>query len=211
MASPTFCRATRRSANAQETPPDPSADWTQTQLEDVVEAIGILPPDDRAALRGVLLLRYQTLKRGRAGEFTAGGSNVGMGATAITVTQPPFLKLANNAFAGGRFDIGPSGGTPLPGASQTIVHEIGHAVESAMFRSKLDASERGVIGQNVAVAQLNTAKARYAAAPPGSQEQKDALAAAQQKGAAYVAAKAKAEAAKAASAATIVPTTVTAP
>ncbi len=198
-------------ANAQETPPDPSADWTQTQLEDVVEAIGILPPDDRAALRGVLLLRYQTLKRGRAGEFTAGGSNVGMGATAITVTQPPFLKLANNAFAGGQFDIGPSGGTPLPGASQTIVHEIGHTVESAMFRSKLDASERGVIGQNVAVAQLNTAKARYAAAPPGSQEQKDALAAAQQKGAAYVAAKAKAEAAKAASAATIVPTTVTVP
>jgi hypothetical protein len=199
-------------ANAQSTPPDPSADWTQTELEDVVEAMGILPAGDRDALKGVLLLRYKTLLRGRAGEFTAGSSEVKMGATAITVIRPASLKLADGAFAKAlRFEVGPAGGTPLPGASQTIVHEIGHAVESAMSSSKSEAAEHAVIRENVAAAQLNAANARFAAAAPGSQEQTDASAAAKRKAAAFRAAKATADAAKAAQAATAVPATVTAP
>jgi|GEM_PF-2459112 len=184
-------------AGAQNTPPDPSAAWSQSDLEAVVQAVGLLPAGDQAALKGVLLLRYKTLPDA-AGQFNRGAHSAA--GTTITTIKPAYLKLADSAFSTGRFEVGPPGGTPLSGAIQLIVHEIGHAVEAEAYREKEQQADQAVVAQNKAVADYKA----VSAAAPGTQKQKDAYAK-------YRSAKSAADTAKAAFQGTVVGSKVTAP
>jgi len=181
--------------------------WQQAELDDVVQALGLLRGIDRAALRGVQLMRFAALPGGHAGEFSPGGG-VAKGAT--TVQALPTLKLADSAFPRQRFALGPSGGTPLPGSEQTILHEVGHAVEQAFSRAALEKADTKVIGQNAAVKALDVAvsDAQKAAGTAGAQKSIDEYA---RRRAAYEKASAAARLAKAAHAATLVPAAVLAP
>jgi hypothetical protein len=181
--------------------------WRPVELGDVVQALGLLKGNDRAALKGVQLMRFATLPDRHAGEFSAGG---GVAAGATAVQAPPTLKLADSAFPEHRFARGPAGGTPLPGSEQTISHEVGHAVEQAISRAALEKADTAVVGQNAAKKALDVAigQARKAAGTPGAQKSIDEYT---RRRKAYDAAASAATRTKAAHAATLVPTTVLAP
>jgi hypothetical protein len=141
--------------------------WATAELDDVVQALGLLKGEDRAALKGVQLMRFALLPGGHAGEFNPGGG-VAVGATAVQ--GPPTLKLANSAFPVHRFELGPPGGTPLPGSEQTILHEVGHAVEQAIARRAHEALDTAAVRENVAAYALNAsiARAQKAAGTPAA-------------------------------------------
>jgi len=181
--------------------------WSVVELDDVVQALGLLKGNDRAALAGVQLMRFATLPKGHAGEFSAGGG-VALGATRAQAR--PTLKLADLAFPEHRFALGPAGGTPLPGSEQTILHEVGHAVEEAIARAALEKADTAVVGQNVAKKALDVAigQARKAAGTAAAQKSNAEYA---KRRRAYEAAAAAAGKAQAAHAATLVPATVLAP
>jgi hypothetical protein len=182
--------------------------WDPGELGDVVQAFGLLPPGDRAALKGVQLVRMTTLPRDRAGDFTAGGG-VAMGAT--TVSALPTLRLANSAFPKARFAMGPVGGPFLPGSEQTVLHEVGHAVEEALMRAKLESTDAAIIRQNRAAHALDTAAARKKQAAPGSAEAAAEAAEYKTRKATYDTAASAAKTAKGALAATRVDSTVIKP
>jgi hypothetical protein len=182
--------------------------WAPSELGDVVQAFGLLPAGDRAALKGVQLERMTTLPRSRSGEFTAGGG-VSMGAT--TVTALPTLRLADSAFPKSRFAMGPVGGPFLPGSERTILHEVGHAVEEALMRAKLEAADTAVIRQNVASHNLDATLAKWKKAAPGSAEATAAAAEYKTRKATYDTAKSAATTAKGALTATRVSGTVIKP
>src|SRR5260370_14616679 len=114
--------------------------WSDSDTGDVVQALGSLKPSDRAALKGVQIIRVSTLPKGHSGEFNAGG---GVASGATTVQSLPTLKLADSAFPKHRFALGPTGGTPLPvpPSEQTVLHEVGHAVEEAIARAALEEAD----------------------------------------------------------------------
>jgi hypothetical protein len=178
--------------------------WQPTELDDVVQALGLLKGGDRTALKGVQLMRFTSLPKNHAGEFNIGGG-VAKGATAVQA--PPTLKLADSAFGGTRFEVGPPTGTPLPGSERDILHEVGHAVEQALERAALEKADKAAIGQNVAAKEVNAAVANVKKATGTAGEQKSREEYTKRK-AAYDKAAATAKSAKAAYAATLVPATV---
>lgn len=133
--------------------------WSDSELEQVVQAVDLLRATDRDALRGVQLMRYSTLPKGRAGDFTAGG---GVAREATRVSAKPTLRLADLAFPSHRFAAGPTGAaTSLPGSEQTILHEVGHAVEEALWRAAHEAEDTAVIRQHVAIQAQKAALDRW--------------------------------------------------
>jgi hypothetical protein len=140
-------------------------DWGDKGFEhdvtDVLDSFTLLPASDRAALKGVNLLRFATLPNA-AGTFNRGGGVV-KGAT--TVAAQPTLKLADSAFTQSqRVQGDPQRETPA--SFQTILHEAGHAVEEQVERTATEALDAVVIEQNKASGKLDTAakKTRYDAA-----------------------------------------------
>lgn len=182
--------------------------WAPSELGDVVQAFGLLPASDRAALKGVQLERRTTLPRGRAGDFTSGGG-VAMGAT--TVLALPRLRLADSAFPKFRFAMGPVGGPFLPGSEQTILHEVGHAVEEALMRAQLEATDTAIIRQNRATHAIEATLAQWKKAAPGSSEALKAAAEYKTRKATYDAAASAAKAARGALAATRVGSSILKP
>lgn len=123
--------------------PDPTK--SAAEISDVIAALDLLKaraPQDVNALRGLKLIRVDTLPDGAAGEFS--------------MTEG-WLKLATKAFdanADQFFGGGPSS-PPVPSSFQTILHEVGHAVEAENLRFARE-------GLKKAQADLDTARQRIA-------------------------------------------------
>lgn len=105
------------------------------EISDVLAALDLLKsraPQDVAALKGVELIRVASLPGGRGGEFFA-GSQVALGQAADV---KPYLKLADPAFEANKslFAGGSPGSPTVPGSFQTILHEVGHALETEQLR-----------------------------------------------------------------------------
>ncbi|HEU4386648.1 MAG TPA: hypothetical protein VFV34_02540, partial [Blastocatellia bacterium] len=105
------------------------------EISDVLAALQLLKtrsPQDANALKGVELMRVPVIGGDRAGEFFA-GSQVALGAPADV---KPWFKLADKAFDSNsvQFYGGGAGAPSLPASFQTILHEVGHAVETEQVR-----------------------------------------------------------------------------
>jgi hypothetical protein len=138
---------------------DGKAKWVDAEIGDVLAALALLPPADRAALQGVELIRVQTLPENASGAFSAGG---GVAKEATTVTELPSLKLSDRAFSPAtafRF-VGGKGNT-LPATFHTILHEVGHAVEKAVFRPADAAYDQAIIESHKKGTALNQSAAAY--------------------------------------------------
>jgi hypothetical protein len=114
---------------------DGTAKWTPAELNDVAGAIAMLPPNDADVLKEVELIRVATIpgKPDDAGQFEWPSS----AATDFTsVNIRPKLRLANLAFS--HNDVQFFGGTEgsVPASYQAILHEVGHAIETEVYRSK---------------------------------------------------------------------------
>jgi hypothetical protein len=135
---------------------DGTAAWSDTEISDVAAALAMLPAADKATLKGVELIRVQSLGGTTAGEFGTGGT-VASGATAAAKGH---LKLADLAFP--KTAVQFFGGTKgsVPASFQTILHEVGHAVEKEAYRAANDAYAQAIIAQNAAVDPLNATVAQ---------------------------------------------------
>ncbi len=139
---------------------DGTASWSDAEISDVIAAFALLPGADKPALKGVELIRVDTLRNARgsppgfitSGEFSTGGG-VAQGAT--RVTSKPSLKLASEAFPKDQIQFyGGSKGT-VPASFQTILHEVGHAVEKQVNRAASEETDNAVVAVNTAVIPLN--------------------------------------------------------
>jgi len=111
---------------------DGTAQWSAAELDDVAEALAMLPQNDKAALEDVDLIRVKELKdRTRAGEFESPDKAA---AGPEAVKQHATLRLASIAFDTSQFAEG--SGKTVPGSVRIILHEVGHAVETEVYRSK---------------------------------------------------------------------------
>lgn len=126
-------------------------DWGEKGFEgdltDVLDAFQLLPASNKTALKGVNLLRFSSLPKGHSGEFNEGGG-VAWGAT--HVTSQATLKLADSAFSPSEAVLGEFQ-HQTPKSFQTILHEVGHAVEHQVTRPAKEAFDAAVIQQNKAV------------------------------------------------------------
>jgi hypothetical protein len=127
------------------------AAWSDAHLSDVVAALALLPVADRAALKGVELIRVSSLGA-NAGEFSTGG---GVASGATTVTALPSLKLADIAFPPKQQQFFGGAAGSVPAVFQTIVHEVGHAVDNEVTRAASEATSAATIARNVAVVPFN--------------------------------------------------------
>ncbi len=145
---------------------DGTATWSPAEISDVAAALKMLPPSDKPALKGVELIRVLSLGGNTAGEFSTGGA-VSKGATTAT---KPFLKLADLAFP--KTAVQFYGGTKgtVPASFQTILHEVGHAVEDQVFRAAQEPYAKAIIDLNATVDPLN---ASVAALKPLTEQRSD--------------------------------------
>jgi len=120
---------------------DPKA---AAEISEVLAALDLLKmraPQDVAALNGADLIRVPvpviiTDGESRAAEFSFGTSTIFGGKK----DEPAYLKIANNTFEPDSFQFyggGPNSPT-VPAAFQTILHEVGHAVEREALRKARD-------------------------------------------------------------------------
>jgi hypothetical protein len=108
--------------------------WTGTkpsdaaEISDVAAAMDLLEtraPQDKAALKGVDLIRVPSLGGNEAGEFSTNDDAPG---------KRPWLKLADKAFNQVQFFGGVPGSPAVPASFQMILHEVGHAVDTERVR-----------------------------------------------------------------------------
>jgi Domain of unknown function (DUF4157) len=112
---------------------DGTAHWAPDELNTVAAAFAMLPPDDKGALEGVELTRVNKIPAGRTGEFE---SSTKIASDPAAVTVNPVLRLSENAFPKDEPRFFGGGQSPVPGSFQVILHEVGHAVETEVYRSK---------------------------------------------------------------------------
>jgi hypothetical protein len=126
---------------------DGSSTWTGGELAVTHVGLSKMPQADRAALSGVTLRRERALThdgRPADGVFEFDVSAVTAGSsTPPTLTQ--VLKLADSAFS------------DLDQASEVVVHEAGHAVDSDKRRRAQLAAATAVAAENVTINTLNNA------------------------------------------------------
>src|SRR5262249_46558125 len=113
---------------------DGTAQWSPAELNDVGEALAMLPPADQAALTEVELIRVDKIPGkpddGGPFEFPQPGA-----ASADAAKIHPKLRLATSAFAHNAVQFFGGATKTVPASFQTIIHEVGHAVESEVYRS----------------------------------------------------------------------------
>lgn len=122
---------------------DDTAKWTTEHLNKVVAAFAFVPAGDRAALKGVELIRVDSLGGDTAGEFDYKQS-----VADTTVVNTATLTLADKAFEGDPVSFVGDASKASPASYETIVHEVAHAVEK---KAMLDASH----AQHQAMAKYN--------------------------------------------------------
>lgn len=112
--------------------------WNDQELNDVLEALRLVPVDQqgslKTALTGVELIRVASIGGGGAGLFFAGS-----GAVAGNVAEKPYLALADRSFDYNAFQFFGDSRRAAPSCYQTILHEVGHAVEKAPHRAAMNA------------------------------------------------------------------------
>jgi hypothetical protein len=113
-----------------------SAAKDAAEISDVVAALELLKqraPQDVPALKGVELIRVASLGGGVGGEFSPGGKVI----AGSKAHEKAWLKLADLAFSAKdvQFFGGGPGAPPVPSSFQTILHEVGHAVEKEELRA----------------------------------------------------------------------------
>ena len=147
---------------------DGTATWSPAEISDVAAALKMLPPADKPALKGVELIRVLSLGGDTSGEFYTGGA-VAKGATRAT---KPFLKLADLAFPNPKTAVQFYGGTKgtVPASFQTILHEVGHAVENQVLRAAEEPYVKAILDLNATVDPL---KASVAALKPLTEQRSD--------------------------------------
>jgi len=124
---------------------DSTAAWSDAEIADVVEAMTMVPKADKAALKGVELIRVKTIAGDFAGEFTVGG---GVAVGGLVPAALPSLKLADKAFDPGGTKF--YGGTKrtVPSSYEVILHEVGHAVSNEAYRAAWEARNQSTIALN---------------------------------------------------------------
>lgn len=143
-----------------------SAGSTDTgDINDVAEALALIPKGDRAALKGVTFTRWSKLTdddtgKELAGQFRGKATHVSKGATTMTVDQRAELRLADSAFKFGERFVGTTGKT-LPASYQTILHEVGHAVERQAKGKAADALTAAALKQNTTFQASKTARKKW--------------------------------------------------
>ena len=141
---------------------DGSVRWTDAEISDVVAALALVPGPDKLALKGVELIRVQTLPDSAIALFSGGG---GVAKEATKITKVPSLQLSNRAFPATavRFVGGKPKTLPetFPATFHTILHEIGHAVESAVYRTANAAYDEAIIESHKKGIALNESAAAY--------------------------------------------------
>jgi hypothetical protein len=147
---------------------DGSSKWTPGELSKVSAALSRLSAADRAALRGVELVRQATITgpdgKPRDGQFTANQAVDSAG----VVTDTRQLEIADSAFADDATSFIGGAATAGPMSFETILHESGHAVEQ---HERLEAKHAEFAAQgavNQAVGATNTALATVNAASTAS-------------------------------------------
>ncbi|HJQ34602.1 MAG TPA: DUF4157 domain-containing protein [Pyrinomonadaceae bacterium] len=109
------------------------------EISDVVAALELLKrraPQDVPALKGVELIRVASLGADVGGDFSPGGKAI----PGTKTREKAWLKLTDLAFSAKDvqfFGGGPSA-PPVPSSFQTILHEVGHAVEREELRAAQD-------------------------------------------------------------------------
>jgi hypothetical protein len=132
---------------------DGTETWKDAEISDVAAALAILPAADRPALKGVELIRVKTIEGDNiAGEFSSGG---GVTKGAIKITALPSLKLANLAFPPTPLKFYGGKENAVPASFQTILHEVGHAVEKETYRAANAAYAQALIEVNKKAAPLH--------------------------------------------------------
>ena len=127
--------------------------WTESELQQVVAALALLPPEDKAALGGVVLKRDVSLGPRVGGRFRQEQS-----LTETNLVNDFTLNLTDLTFKDG----------PLS-SRHAIIHEVGHAVASLKYRNakhdlnwaKCESNE-AVLSQRQVVIDLKAAKAACA-------------------------------------------------
>jgi Domain of unknown function (DUF4157) len=141
---------------------DGSVRWTDAEISDVVAALALVPGPDKLALKGVELIRVQTLPDSAIALFSGGG---GVAKEATKITEVPSLQLSNRAFPATavRFVGGKPKTLPetFPATFHTILHEIGHAVESSVYRTANAAYDEAIIESHKKGIALNESAAAY--------------------------------------------------
>ena len=114
---------------------DGTATWSATELNDVGEALSLLPGNDKAALEDVELIRVDKIpgKPNDAGQFEFPQS---VASSAEAVKTHAKLSLATIAFTHDTLQFFGGTSKTVPASFQVILHEVGHAVESEAYRSK---------------------------------------------------------------------------
>jgi hypothetical protein len=137
---------------------DGSAAWTLEELAKVLAAFQRLPSADRVALAGVDLIREHTLNDAKgnplAGLFSHEAS-VKAGAT--SATRSDTLSIADGAFSGDALSFIGDAKSQSPASFQTILHEVGHAVETKGLREAQFASLQAQANLNGKIIAMNTA------------------------------------------------------
>jgi hypothetical protein len=149
-------------------------DWAPTDavgttdtadINDVAEALAMIPKGDRAALNGVTFTRWAKLTdddtgKELAGQFRGKSTSIPKAATSATVTQRAELRLADAAFKSGASFVGTAGKT-MPASYQTILHEVGHAVERQARAKAADALNTAVLKQNTTAHAAEAARKKW--------------------------------------------------
>lgn len=114
---------------------DDTAKWTPAELNDVGAALAMLPTDDKGVLEGVELIRVDVLK-----DKPADGASFSFQESAATdatqVNIRPKLRISNLAFLINEVQFFGGTARTVPASFQAILHEVGHAIESEVYRSK---------------------------------------------------------------------------
>jgi hypothetical protein len=143
-------------------------EWAATDIadiNDVAEALALVPAGDRVALKGVTFTRWGKLidddtGKELAGQFRSKGTHIPRGATSVTVNQQAELRLADSAFNFGERFVG-TAGKILPASYQTILHEVGHAVEKQARGKAADALDAAILKQNTTAQAAETARKKW--------------------------------------------------
>jgi hypothetical protein len=131
--------------------------WEPDELNLVLGAFALLPPEDKAALKGVDLKRVGIIDGDPdiAGQFDS--KTAAVNETTTVAGQTATLQLADSAFADDATLFVGGGVQPLPRSYQTIVHEVGHAVEQKAKRDAEMARATTRVASNATIPALNAA------------------------------------------------------
>ncbi len=132
---PTTADALRTSFKLASVTDDKTARWSPAELGDVAAALAMLPPDDKAALEDVELIRVDQFQ-GKPNDAAQFDFPHPAASSAEAVNTHATLKLATRAFTKDTLQFFGGTAKTVPASFQTILHEVGHAVESEVYRSK---------------------------------------------------------------------------